>query len=192
MKRTADKIWLAGCVLLAAGLLMLGGVTVRGKLAARENEMIVQKMEAVMPNRTTGAVDELRIAEMPVMQLEGADYVALLEIPSYGLRLPVAAQWDKTAVMTTPCRFYGSAYDGSLVIGGYDRSGYFDFFDRVYNDEVVKITDLTGCTYTYTVSRVERSETADGAVLLEGEWDLTLFVRDARYLEYILLRCTAK
>jgi len=37
---------------------------------------------------------------------------------------------------------------------------------------------------------VERSRTADAAVIVEDGYDLTLFVRDTYSLEHILVRCT--
>jgi len=42
------------------------------------------------------------------------------------------------------------------------------------------------------VALVERSDSAQAEILLDDTADLTLFVRDAQGLEYILLRCVAK
>ena len=192
MKRNANPIWLAGCCLLAAGLLLLLVMQIQTKQAQRNNEAIVQTMESVFPNPTAGAVDEERTAEMPVLELRGEDFIALLEIPAYGMKLPVCAVWSSGTAAKHPCRFYGSAYNGTLIIGGYDRAGQFDFFDRIDTDTPVKLTDMTGCTYSYTVTRVDRSKTADAEVLTNADADLSLFVRNGQMSEYIILRCTAK
>jgi len=129
---------------------------------------------------------------MPALELHGADFIALLEIPAYGLKLPVCSMWDKEAVMSYPCRFYGSTYDGTLIVGGYDQAGQFDFFDRIQDGAAVTVTDMTGSTFSYAVALVERSDSAQAEILLDDTADLTLFVRDAQGLEYILLRCVAK
>lgn len=192
MKRSAKIIFTLGCLLIAAGLALLLILQVQTKQAQRSNGEIIQTMESLLTARTTGAVDEERTVEMPALELQGKDFIALLEIPAYGLKLPVCGEWDKSLISTHPCRFYGSAYNGTLVIGGSDRAEQFDFFDRIYTDATVKLTDMTGCTYTYTITRVDRSKTADADTLLDESSHLTLFVRDAQLPEYIILRCQAK
>ena len=192
MTRNAKTIFTLGCLLIAAGLALLLILQVQTKQAQQSNAEIVQTMESILTNRTTGAVDEERTAEMPALELQGKDFIALLEIPAYGLKLPVCGEWDKSLISTHPCRFYGSAYNGTLIIGGSDRAEQFDFFDRIYTDIPVKLTDITGCTYSYTVTRIDRSKTADAETLVNSDADLTLFVRHAQLPEYIILRCEAK
>lgn len=192
MKKNAKVIFILGSLLLAAGLALLLFLQVQTWQAQCRNEDILRAMEAILTTRTAGAVDKERTAEMPALELQGKDFIALLEIPDYGLQLPVCAAWDKGTVPIHPCRFYGSAYNGTLIIGGYDRSGQFNFFDRIYNDTTVKLTDMTGCTYTYTVTKVDRSKTAEVQTLIDENADMSLFVRDAQLSEYIILRCTAK
>ena len=106
--------------------------------------------------------------------------------------MPIGNTWDKGKVISHPCRFYGSVYDGTLIIGGYDQAGQFDFFDRIYSNVTIKVTDMTGSTFSYVVERVERSSTAQAEVFMDEDSDLTLFVRDAQLLEYIILRCVMK
>ena len=160
--------------------------------AERTNGEIVQTMEAILIDRRQGTKDLECEPEMPALEIQGEDFIALLEIPSYGLKLPICNTWDKGKVVSYPCRFYGSAYDGTLIVGGYDQSGQFDFFDRIQNDTVVTVTDMTGSVFSYVVEQVERSGSAQADALMDEEADLTLFVRDAQVLEYIILRCVMK
>ena len=51
---------------------------------------------------------------------------------------------------------------------------------------------MTGTTFSYTLEQVERRSSASAKSLLDADADLTLFVRDARLLEYIILRCAAR
>ena len=148
-------------------------------------------LETVLPDRREGLWEPDRTTEMPALELLGRDYIALLEIPAYGLRLPVRSAWDSREAEARPCRFSGTAYNSSLVIGGYDRAGQFDFFDRIAEGTEIQVTDMTGAVFAYRVSRVDRSDSADAGVLA-GRADLTLFVRDAQLLQYILLRCEGK
>lgn len=192
MRRSSKFILIAGCVLIAVSLLLLIMLHLQTRRAMRTDAEVVQIMEDILGQRREGQLDYERDAEMPALEVSGQDFVALLEIPHYGLKVPVCAVWDRGKVTSYPCRFHGSAYDGTLIIGGYDQSGQFDFFDRIQDGAPVILTDMTGSEFTYVVTRVERSKTAQAEVLMAGEADLTLFVRDAQLLEYIILRCEAR
>lgn len=192
MRKTGKTIFILGCLLIACSLALLLLLQVRMTHAERINAEIVQTMEAILNDRKEGTKDFERDPEMPALEIHGEDFIGLLEIPAFGLKLPICSTWDKGKVVSYPCRFYGSAYDGTLIIGGYDQSGQFDFFDRIQNSAAVSITDMTGTTFSYVVSRVDRSDSAQAEILMDNDADLTLFVRDAQLLEYIILRCVEK
>lgn len=189
MKRNGNFIFLLGCLLICCSLALLLTLQIQRRQANHKLVGIVHAMETILTDRREGTIDIEHAKNMPALEFEEDDFVALLEIPFYGLKLPVCNTWDKGKVLFYPCRFHGSAYNGSLIIGGYDQPGYFDFFDRVSNGTVVTITDMTGSIFSYTVDRIERSSSAGTEVLISEDADLTLFVRDAQSLDYILLRC---
>jgi len=192
MRKTDKAILILGGLLIGCSLALLVLLQVRTTQAERANAEIVRTMETILTDRREGTKDPERETEMPALELQGEDFIALLEIPSYGLKLPVCSTWDKGKVISYPCRFHGSAYDGTLVVGGYDQSGQFDFFGRIYPGAAVTLTDMTGSTFSYEVARVDRSGSAPAEILLDGDADLTLFVRDAQALEYLILRCVEK
>lgn len=192
MRRSGKILLLLGVLLMICSLGVFFLLQYRTTQAESINAEIVQIMDTILIDRREGEIDLEREPEMPVLEIKDEDFIALLEIPSHGLRLPICNIWDKEKVITYPCRFYGSAYDGTLIVGGYDQTGQFDFFDRIQDGAGVMVTDMTGSTFSYTVSRVERSDSADAQVLLNEDTDLTLFVRDAQSLEYIIVRCAIK
>jgi len=126
---------------------------------------------------------------MPVLVFNDVDYVALVEIPSINLTLPVADGWNSRKLYRSPARFYGSCYDHSLVIGGADNSHQFSFCDKIDTETVITVTDMTGTQFSYTVSRVDRSKSAESNWLICSDYDLTLFCRDTNSMEYIAVRC---
>ena len=192
MKRIGKLIFILGCLLIAASFALLLLLRLQTRQAERANTEMVQTIEGIFPDRREGAIDPDRDAEMPALEIQGEDYIALLEIPAYGLKLPVGSIWDKGTVRLHPCRFSGSAYDGTLVVGGYDQPGQFAFFDSIQPGAAVTLTDMTGTTFSYTLEQVERRSSAETEILMDSGAELTLFVRDARLLEYIILRCAAR
>lgn len=150
---------------------------------------LLQQIEYLVPNAETGNPADYSDAQLPVLQLDGQEFSARICFPDYGCTLPMAHHWDTRTVSKYPCRFWGSLYDGTLVVGGKDQTGQFDFFHRMDIGDIVIITDMTGVQFHFLVSRIDRSKAADSDILIQDSWDLTLFARDAQSLEYILIRC---
>lgn len=134
-------------------------------------------------------MDSYSVMEMPVLEIEGQDFSGIVDIPAFGLMLPIYNTWDSRKVTSFPCRFYGTVYDGSLIVGGSDQEGQFDCFEKIQNGSTVIITDMTGAEFYYTVVRIDRAKSAEADILINEDADLTLFVRDAYSLDYIIVRC---
>lgn len=189
MKKRKTTLFLAaGVCLILLGVALLLLQQLRMHRGNERSFQVAAKIEALLPERTLGVPGG--DTGMPVLQIDGTDYAALLEIPSFGLTLPVADRWDSGKLHFGPARFYGSAYDGSLIIGGADDPGQFEFCGRIEQGAQVILTDMTGARFTYSVSKVGRAKHADAQWLTEGDWDLTLFVQDVYAMEYIAVRCT--
>lgn len=192
MRRSGKVFFLLGFLLILGSLTLFVTSQIRGAQAEKRNAALVDTIESLLPERTGGVMDDYSDMEMPVLEIDGEDIVALVEIPALGVKLPVSAHWDKRTADAHPCRFWGTVYDGSLIVGGTDRSGQFDGFDRIDTGCGVTVTDMTGAVFSYAVDWVERSDSADAEVLLGGRGELTLFARNAYSLDYIILRCVVK
>ena len=192
MKRRANLFLVIGCLLVAGSLALLAYSSIHSAQAQKHNAEVVAQITTILPDRIDGVMDNYSNMEMPAMQIAGEDYIGLLEIPAFGLTLPIGSSWDAGKVTSYPCRFWGTVYDGSLVVGGADQAGQLDCLDQIWDGSVVTVTDMTGSVFRYMVSRVERSKSAQAEVLLDDAADLSLFVRDAYNLEYIIVRCMTK
>lgn len=168
-------------ILLSIGaLLYLRWADTRSENTARQ---ILQQLDEVLPPLHPGTRDAYRVMEMPVLEIDGRDIIAIVEIPAVSLRLPVQSNWEQDRDL--PRRFSGSVYNDTLILGG--TAAQFACFARIPNDTEVILTDMTGAVFTYTVERIGRSPHADMQTL-QGS-SLTLFAPQQTNLEYILLRC---
>lgn len=190
MKRN-KVLQILGILLILASFAILWVSRKNAETARVEAAQIVSRIQKYLPDKTFGMMDDYSAMAMPVYQIGGKDFSAVIEIPSLGIILPVFDKWDPEQIRAYPCRFAGTVYDGSLVVGGADQPGQFDCLDRAEIGAVVTVTDMTGAVFTYTVDRVGRSQTAEAEKLMDGSVDLTLFVRDTFSREYILVRCVA-
>ena len=187
MKRKV--ILILGCLLVLAGLaLALVSQMVGKQDAVKARERAMQLLSRI-PKTTRGLPHTRQNTVMPVLQLDGVDHVAVLEVPMFDVVLPVVNGWDRSMLRRQPCRYYGSAYDNTLVIGGSDGEGQLAFVSRIDVGMQVLVTDMTGVQFAYRVRVVERSSQADADTLCTEE-GLTLFARNSYGLEYVIVRCT--
>ena len=189
MKRRIPLLLVLGTCLIVFSLCCVIVVQLQQHNGAKNCQKVVMEMNKILPDRTPGAPGVYADSVMPVLEIDGADYVALLEIPSQGVVLPVSNQWNSVGLSNSPARFSGSAYDKSLVIGGVDHPRQFGFCDEIEHDAVLNITDMTGAQFSYIVSHIDRSKHAQTQWLQNEEYDLTIFCRSAYSMEYIAVRC---
>lgn len=182
------KLYVIALIVLSVGLLLFSRLYAKNAQAAAA--VTVSKIETLLPPATSGVPGEYSDPEMPALQVDGCDYIGLLRFPAYGVSLPIAGQWSDLRILSCPCRFYGSVYDSTMIIGGNDQQGQFDFFDRMDLGDKVVLTDMMGTEFTYTVERIDRAKSADYETLSSGEYPLTLFVRSAYSMKYIFVRCS--
>ena len=112
--------------------------------------------------------------EMPVIEIDGYDYIGVLQIPSLDLTLPVISDWSYPALQIAPCRYEGSAY-GGMVIAGHNFDSHFGNLSRLEPGDEIRFIDLSGHTFTYAVAETEVLEATAIEEMVTGGWDLTLF-----------------
>ena len=176
---------LGGCLILVSLSLVLT-MYIRGQQGGQNCQNVLSKLETILPE---AAADLPGQGQMPALEIDGADYVAVLEVPAFGITLPVADRWNSSKLYLSPSRFSGSAYENTLVIGGADAAQQFAFCDKIGQNATVTVTDMTGNRFSYTVSGVDRAKQADAQWLAEADSDLTLFCHDVFSMEYIAVRC---
>ena len=190
-KRIASPLLFIGLTLILISLCLTLLFGIRTKKGAEKRQQIAAKLSEMLPERTPGVAEMYPFTVMPVFEFDGVDYTAVLEIPAFGVRLPVADRWDSRKLWVCPTRFWGSAYDNSLVIGGNDAQGQFAFCDKIQNGTTVTITDMIGAEFSYTVTRIDRARHAETPWLIDEKSDLTLFCYDMYTMEYIAVRCVS-
>lgn len=191
MGKKRNLLQLMGILLILGSLGLLLASRIQADQAKTAATALAERVEALLPERTQGITDAYSNPDMPVLQIDGQDLVCLMDVPAFGVTLPVYSTWDTEVLQNMPCRFWGSTYDSSLVLGGSDQTGQFDFCSKLDIGYMVIVTDMTGAEFHYTVSWIERAKTAEAERLISREHDLTLFVRNAYSMEYIIVRCTA-
>ena len=149
-----------------------------------------EKLYSLMPEPYDSFPDNRTSPAMPMVEIDGRNYIGILEIPAYGTSLPIGSQWDSGTVSEYPCRYLGSTYDSSLIIGGSDNKGQLDFVKKISNEDLITVTDTTGQRFTYKVTDIRRTKDVSTENLTSKEADLVLFARNTYSLDYTVIRCT--
>ncbi len=181
---------IAGALLVLSSLAFVIITASLEKTAEKRIEEITSRMLSLMPEIRNAQSDDRVDVSMASLSIDGTDYCALLEIPRYGAALPVCTEWNKTSVRMTPCRYTGSIYDGSIIIGGSDARGQLDFVSDITEGDAVLLTDAQGYCYAYKVSSVETSDSASNEVLSASDADLVLFAHSTYRGGYTIIKCT--
>ena len=126
-------------------------------------------------------------AEMPTVNVNGYDYIGALDIPS--LSLPVMSDWSYPLLRVSPCRYYGSAYTGDMVIAAHNYSAHFGTLKNLAPGDEVAFTDMDGNVFHYEVALIETLQPYDVDILLEDGWDLTLFTCTPGGQSRVTVRC---
>ena len=114
--------------------------------------------------------------EMPVVEIDGNDYIGVLSFPSLSLELPVMAEWDYARLKIAPCRYDGSYFTGDLVIAAHNYAKHFSPIKWIAPGAEVILTAADGAVRRYTVLSTETlSPTQIEEMITPDGWDLTLF-----------------
>ena len=194
MKRLLTNPFACVCVILGIALLV-GGVLLwvtAGPSAGHgqiDTLQILEKAQALMPQAADRVPEERGNNTMAAMQIDGVNVVGVLEFPQYGRTLPVASQWDTALVSSMPCRFTGSIYDRTIILGAVDGSMQLPFAAQMEVGDRVLLTDMEGGRYTYRVAAIHHAKHATLEKLQSGDYPMTIFVRVSKTSEYLLIRC---
>lgn len=156
--------------------------------AGQEAALILTKVEEAMSETEIEPVDVV----MPVVSVEGKDYVGTLKAERVGIDLPILAHWDEEDVWITPCRYFGSAYDNSLVLCGHNMPSHFAPILSFEIGDIVTFTDVNGKVFTYEVAQIYNLKPVDIEKMITGDWDLTLFTCTYSGAERVTVRCVLK
>lgn len=113
--------------------------------------------------------------DMPLINIEGKDYIGILKIDAIGLELPVKGEFSYPDLRETPCRYKGSVYIDNMIIAGHNFARHFGGLKNISIGDEARFTDGEGNVFLYKATDIMQIDGTDIDGMQEGEWDLTLF-----------------
>ena len=182
------------CLLIGIGLLAGALVTLAVwqwniNASKEKSHDYIQLLRETMPDPVNATLEERRDNSMPVLSVEGTDFVGIIEMPRYNLALPVCAEWGQSS--ETPCLFSGSIYNSTLQIGATSQKGQFDFYREISVGDQIYFTDMEGNRYTLEVTGLRYEDHIDQTALQKEDAAMTLFVKNLYAFDYLVVYCNA-
>lgn len=195
-------IWMLGGLLLLAAALFL---TAYNLIDEKRAEKVAEDQVTQLFVQITEEKEEIQEGEelyevypemeMPQMEIDGAYYIGIIEIPVLGLQLPVmSGEWSYEKLKLAPCRYSGSVYMDDLIIAAHNYNSHFGRIKDLKAGDNVSFIDAEGHVFEYEVGWLETIKGSDSISMLEKEddWDLTLFTCTYSGSERYTLRCIRK
>lgn len=184
-KRRASPFLIIGTVLLAAALSLYIHNRLDSCRAGREADSVLGSVQTQILAHTPLPTEHdpqagnspppTPIPEMPVVTVDGNDYIGYLSVPSLGLELPIMSDWDYDKLQLAPCRQLGSVYTDDLVIAAHNYDTHFGKLRELSEGETVLFTDMEGIVSTYCVEKLETLSPDAVDTVLNSGYDLVLY-----------------
>lgn len=127
--------------------------------------------------------------QMPVIRINGHDYIGTISIPELEIRLPVMSIWSYPNLKIAPCRFSGSAYQGNMIVCAHNYRRHFRKIGTLNTGDEIVFEDVDGNVFVYTVVEKEILFPNEAEELISGDWDITLFTCTLGGRTRIVVRC---
>lgn len=176
-----------GVVLILSALLLFLYNEFEDRRAGQQAELLMDEIHSAITEETdpTTKPTEIEIdvtesqetlpAEMPVVEIDGYEYIGYLSIPDLELELPVMSEWDYNRLKVAPCRHFGSSRTDDLVIAAHNYKRHFGPLSKLDIGAEIIFTDMEGIENRYVLQ--ELSTLAPDAVdaVQNSGYDLVLY-----------------
>ena len=166
-----------GVVLILSALLLFLYNEFEDRRAGQQAESLMDEIHSAMAEETdpTTKSQETLPAEMPVVEIDGYEYIGYLSIPDLELELPVMSEWDYNRLKVAPCRHFGSSRTDDLVIAAHNYKRHFGPLSKLDIGAEIIFTDMEGIENRYALQ--ELSTLAPDAVdaVQNSGYDLVLY-----------------
>lgn len=163
-------LMIIGATMIVSSLLLLIYNTIEDENAGKISQEILDKMVNVIE-----AQEENEIDLMPIVEIDGYEYMGYISISKIDIELPVMYEWDYSRLKKAPCRQKGTISTDDLVIAGHAYAKHFNKIRKLDIGDEIIITNMNGQKFRYEVMMCELLNSDQSDEMLNSNWDLTLY-----------------
>lgn len=194
-KRIGYLFVLAGAVLICGALVLFLRNQVEDEQAGKASEEVLLALHEAIeePDTQIGEIalepEETVPETLPVVNVDGNNYIGYLSFPEYELELPVLADWDMDLLQIAPCLQYGSPLTDDAVIAAHNYRKHFLVLHKIRVGERVIFTDMNGKEIEYVVEEVKIVTPTNAYDVIYSGYDLVLYTCTSSGQDRVTVRC---
>lgn len=190
-------IMVIGLLLVIGAAGLTGYNLVTDARAGQVRDGLLSQVAEQMPEITVSADDAAAAAasdpralgELPVVEIDGKNYLGAMSIPALNLELPVQAEYSMENLRVSPAVYYGSPLTDDFVICAHNYRTHFGSLHNLQEGDQVLFKSMNGVVFSYEVAATEIVSPFAVADVTSGEWDLTLFTCTLGGRTRLVIRC---
>ena len=158
-----------------SALLLFGYNKFQDLHAGQEAELLLDEL-CIAIGESDGTLSD----EMPIVMIDGYEYIGYLVIPDLDLKLPVMADWDYNRLELAPCRHFGSSRTDDLVIAAHNYKTHFGSLTELEMGAEIIFVDMEGIENRYALQMRDTFAPDDVSAIRDSDFDLVLYTCDYR------------
>ena len=186
-----NKKWLiliiTGIIFIILALCLLMYNAYADNRAGKKSQEALEKIQESLKDINKNEQSEDSSKEK-ILNIDGNDYIGIIEIPVLNLELPVMSEVDDDNLKISPCRYSGTIETNDLVICAHSYKKLFRYIKNLNQGDIVILTDMNGKEHLYQVELTEILAPTDIKEMIESDFDLTLYTCTNDNLNRITIR----
>lgn len=170
IRRIGTIFVIFGLVLICSALSLLFYNSYQEQKAYKETENVLSALEGETQNST-----QADSSNETTVDVNGYDYIGVIEIPKIEIKLPVLSEWDYARLKIAPCRQFGSISTDDIVIAAHNYKKHFGSLSSLNIGDEIILTDTSKNTHEYSVARIEVLNPTDVEKVQNSGYDLVLY-----------------
>lgn len=191
MKRRSNFYIFTGMLLIIFALALVFYNNFQDYSTNKQNEVILEVMEEKQEPDLSALYRQYPDMPMPIVEIEGLNYVGSISAPSVGLNTPILASYDEQTMEVTPALYSGSAYQNDLLLLGHNYQSCFGKLAYLNIGDEIQFIDNHKNEFHYEVTNIFIAGEYEFDVIQaqEEDWDLTMFTCTWSGRERVVIRC---
>lgn len=170
IRRIGTIFVIFGLVLICSALSLLFYNSYQEQKSYKETENVLSALEGETQNST-----QADSSNETTVDVNGYDYIGVIEIPKIEIKLPVLSEWDYARLKIAPCRQFGSISTDDIVIAAHNYKKHFGSLSSLNIGDEIILTDTSKNTHEYSVARIEVLNPTDVEKVQNSGYDLVLY-----------------
>ena len=191
MKRKGSFLISVGILMILAALGIFGYNLYENYSVNQKNDVILETLTTKQEKDHTALYRQYPDIPMPVVEIDGLQYVGTIEAKCIELNTPVLASYDAKTMEVTPALYSGTAYKKDMLILGHNYQSCFGKLANLKVGDELQFIDNSKNKFYYEVSDIFIAGEDEFDVILSDEepWDFTMFTCTWSGFERVVIRC---